>query len=177
MPLETEVQVSGWIERVDGRKVYLAGALTLPDGRRIMVATDRQSAFDFVLAAVPYKGQVLNETARFWFEKTADICPNHVIDFPDPNVTVARRLEMLPIECVVRGYLTGSAWKEYRDAGTMHGAPMPAGLQESDRLPEPVFTPATKAAAAQPYRRKCVRSPSRCRSGRCATTSPASRKC
>ena len=69
----------------------------LPDGRRILISTDRQSAFDQVLAAVPFKGQVLTETARFWFEATADICPNHVLDYPDPNVVVGRRLSMLPV--------------------------------------------------------------------------------
>ena len=80
----------------------------LPDGRRIMVATDRQSAFDQVLAAVPFKGLVLTQTARFWFEATADLCPNHVLGYPDPNVVVGTRLDMLPVEMVVRDYLTGS---------------------------------------------------------------------
>ena len=80
----------------------------LPDGRRIMIATDRQSAFDRVLAAVPFKGQVLTQTARFWFDQTTDICPNHVLSYPDPNVVVGTRLKMLPVEMVVRDYLTGS---------------------------------------------------------------------
>ncbi|MGZ8996865.1 MAG: phosphoribosylaminoimidazolesuccinocarboxamide synthase, partial [Rhodospirillales bacterium] len=80
----------------------------LADGRRIIVATDRQSAFDQILAAVPFKGQVLTQTARFWFEATADIAPNHVIAYPDPNVLVARTLGMLPVEIVVRDYLTGT---------------------------------------------------------------------
>ena len=83
-------------------------AYDLPDGRRIMIATDRQSAFDKVMAAVPLKGQVLNQTARFWFGKTADICANHVIDYPDPNVIISKKLNMLPVEMVVRDYLTGS---------------------------------------------------------------------
>ena len=74
----------------------------MPDNRQVMIATDRQSAFDQVLTAVPYKGQVLNQTARFWFEATADICPNHVISYPDPNVVIARHLTMLPIEMIVR---------------------------------------------------------------------------
>ncbi len=91
----------------------------LPDGRRLIIATDRQSAFDQVLAAAPFKGQVLTATARFWFEATADICRNHVLAFPDPNVTVARRLRMLPVEMVVRDYLAGttatSIWPMYRD--------------------------------------------------------------
>ncbi|HSO43262.1 MAG TPA: phosphoribosylaminoimidazolesuccinocarboxamide synthase, partial [Rhodospirillales bacterium] len=80
----------------------------LPDGRRIIIAADRQSAFDQILAAVPFKGQVLTQTARHWFEATADICPNHVLDYPDPNVVVATRLDIMPVEIVVRGYLAGT---------------------------------------------------------------------
>ncbi len=80
----------------------------LPGGRRILISTDRQSAFDQVLSAVPFKGQVLTQTARFWFEATADICANHVLAYPDPNVVIGRHLKMLPIEMVVRDYLTGS---------------------------------------------------------------------
>ena len=83
----------------------------LPDGRRVMIATDRQSAFDYVLAAVPFKGQVLNQAAMFWFEKTKDICPNHVIEAPDPNVVIARRLDMLPVEMVVGVMMvSGNFW-------------------------------------------------------------------
>ncbi|MEC8164792.1 MAG: phosphoribosylaminoimidazolesuccinocarboxamide synthase [Pseudomonadota bacterium] len=122
----------------------------LPDGRRVMVATDRQSAFDIVLAAVPYKGQVLNETARFWFEETRDICPNHVIDYPDPNVAVARRLDMLPVEMVVRDYLTGSTetsiWPKYERGGRhMYGHTLPDGLVKNQKLPGTILTPTTKA--------------------------------
>jgi len=122
----------------------------LPDGRRVMIATDRQSAFDIVLAAVPYKGQVLNETARFWFEKTGDICPNHVIDYPDPNVAVARRLDMLPIEMVVRDYLTGSTetsiWPMYaRGERSMYGHEFPDGLVRNQALPGTILTPTTKS--------------------------------
>ena len=80
----------------------------LPDGRRIIIATDRLSAFDRILTAVPFKGEALTQIARFWFEKTADICPNHVIDYPDPNVVVCRRLNIMPVEIVVRDYLTGT---------------------------------------------------------------------
>jgi phosphoribosylaminoimidazole-succinocarboxamide synthase len=123
----------------------------LPDGRRIMISTDRQSAFDKVLAAVPYKGQVLNQTARFWFEQTADICPNHVIDYPDPNVTVGRRLTMLPVEMVVRRYLTGSTntsiWPMYeRGERVVYGHRLPDGLSKNVALPETILTPTTKAA-------------------------------
>src|ERR1700758_2714486 len=80
----------------------------LPDGRRIIIATDRLSAFDRILAAIPHKGQVLTQTARFWFAATADLCPNHVLDDPDPNVVVGRRLDILPVEIVVRAYLAGT---------------------------------------------------------------------
>ncbi len=123
----------------------------LPDGRRILISTDRQSAFDQVLAAVPFKGQVLTQTARFWFEATADICPNHVLDYPDPNVVVGRRLTMLPVEMVVRDYLTGSTdtsiWPMYRDGRRqMYGVSLPDGLSKNDRLPATILTPTTKAA-------------------------------
>lgn len=124
----------------------------LPDGRRIMIATDRQSAFDFVLAAVPYKGQVLNQTALFWFERTKDICANHVLDVPDPNVVVGRRLEMLPIEMVVRDYLTGSTdtsvWPMYRRGQrVLYGHRFPDDMVKNQKLPATILTPTTKAAA------------------------------
>jgi phosphoribosylaminoimidazole-succinocarboxamide synthase len=123
----------------------------LADGRRILISTDRQSAFDQILAAVPFKGRVLTQTARFWFEATADICPNHVLDYPDPNVVVARRLDMLPVEMVVRDYMTGSTetsiWPMYK-AGKrdMYGVSFPDGLVKNDRLPGTILTPTTKAA-------------------------------
>ncbi|MCH7864350.1 MAG: phosphoribosylaminoimidazolesuccinocarboxamide synthase [Proteobacteria bacterium] len=126
----------------------------LPDGRRIMIATDRQSAFDYVLAAVPFKGQVLNQTAMFWFEKTKDICPNHVIDAPDPNVVVARRLDMLPVEMVVRDYLTGSTetsiWPMYdRGERRLYGHDFPDGMAKNQKLPSTILTPTTKAAQGE----------------------------
>lgn len=80
----------------------------LPDGNRIIISTDRLSAFDRILTCIPYKGQVLTQTARYWFEKTKDICPNHVVSYPDPNVVIGKRLEILPVEVVVRGYLAGT---------------------------------------------------------------------
>jgi phosphoribosylaminoimidazole-succinocarboxamide synthase len=122
----------------------------LPNGRRILISTDRQSAFDQVLAAVPFKGQVLTQTARFWFEATKDICPNHVLDYPDPNVVVGKRLDMLPVEMVVRDYLTGSTdtsiWTMYK-AGrrTMYGHAFPDGMVKNDHLEETILTPTTKA--------------------------------
>lgn len=125
----------------------------LPDGRRILVSTDRQSAFDQVLAAVPFKGQVLTQTARFWFEQTADICPNHVIEYPDPNVVVGRRLDMLPVEVVVRDYLTGSTdtaiWTMYKSgARKLYGIDFPDGMSKNDKLAATILTPTTKATTA-----------------------------
>lgn len=124
----------------------------LPDGRRVMVATDRQSAFDQVLAAVPFKGQVLTQTARFWFDATADICPNHVLSYPDPNVVVGRRLSMLPVEVVVRDYLTGSTstsiWTLYaKGERNPYGHALPDGLVKNQRLPGTILTPTTKGDA------------------------------
>ncbi|MEW5728834.1 MAG: phosphoribosylaminoimidazolesuccinocarboxamide synthase [Pseudomonadota bacterium] len=122
----------------------------LPDGRRVLISTDRQSAFDQVLAAVPFKGQVLTQTARFWFEATADLCPNHVLSYPDPNVVVGRRLDMLPIEMVVRDYMTGSTdtsiWTMYKSGKrSMYGVDFPDGLRKNDKLPATILTPTTKA--------------------------------
>lgn len=121
----------------------------LPGGRRLMIATDRQSAFDTVLAAVPFKGQVLTQTARFWFEGTADICPNHVIGYPDPNVVLARRLDMLPVEMVVRDYLTGATdtaiWTMYaKGEREVYGHRLPDGMAKNDKLPATLITPTTK---------------------------------
>jgi phosphoribosylaminoimidazole-succinocarboxamide synthase len=124
----------------------------LADGRRILIATDRLSAFDRILAVIPFKGQVLTQTARFWFDATGDICPNHVLDYPDPNVVVARRLDILPVEMVVRAYLAGSTATSvltlYR-AGRreMYGVRLPDGMRANERLPQPILTPTTKADA------------------------------
>ena len=137
------------------RDIYDAG-----DGRLLFVASDRVSAFDVVMAEpVPDKGRVLTAMSAFWLEKLADIAPSHLVsvdpaDFPAGaneiddvagRTMLVRKAEMLPIECIVRGYVSGSAWKEYKASGTVHGTRMPEGMQESDRLPEPVFTPSTKA--------------------------------
>ena len=122
----------------------------LPDGRRILIATDRVSAFDRSLGAIPFKGQVLTQIARFWFEKTQDICPNHVIAYPDPNVLVGRRLDMLPVEIVVRVYLAGTTSTSlltHYQAGEreIYGHRFPDGLRPNQRLPEAIITPTTKA--------------------------------
>jgi phosphoribosylaminoimidazole-succinocarboxamide synthase len=115
--------------------------------RLLLVASDRISTFDVVLPTeIPDKGRVLTGLSAFWFARTRSICPNHLLAMrPDGRSTECRRLAMLPIECVVRGYLAGSGWKDYRASGEVCGHRLPAGLRESDRLPEPIFTPATKA--------------------------------
>lgn len=122
----------------------------LPDGRRIIIASDRLSAFDRNLAAIPLKGQVLTQTAKFWFEKTADICPNHVIEYPDPNVLVGRRLTILPVEIVVRDYLagtTGTSILSLYKAGQreMYGMRLPDGMRDNEKLPQTIITPTSKA--------------------------------
>jgi phosphoribosylaminoimidazole-succinocarboxamide synthase len=128
----------------------------------LMVASDRMSAFDVIMPTpIPDKGRVLTALSVFWFERTAELAPNHLItieqdEFPaaartTPDLAgramLVRRLTMMPIECVVRGYLAGSGWKDYQATGSVCGHRLPAGLQESDRLPEPIFTPATKATS------------------------------
>ncbi len=123
----------------------------LPDGRRIIVATDRLSAFDVILTAIPFKGQVLTETARYWFEQTADICPNHVLGYPDPNVVIGTRLHILPVEIVVRGYLAGTTstsilTKYRRGERDMYGIRLPDGMRDNQRLPEAIITPTSKAS-------------------------------
>jgi len=132
------------------RDIYDTG-----EGTLLLVASDRISAFDVVMAeVVPDKGRVLTAMSAFWFGQLAEVVGNHLVatdvpDLPDPDwrgrVMLVRRAAMLPIECVVRGYLSGSAWKEYRETGTMQGLTLPRGLRESERLSEPVFTPTTKA--------------------------------
>jgi phosphoribosylaminoimidazole-succinocarboxamide synthase len=115
----------------------------------VLITTDRLSAFDRILGAVPYKGQVLNQLAAFWFGQTADIVPNHLIATPDPNVTVARRCTPLPVEVVVRGYISGvtstALWYRYSQGErTIYGIDFPDGLQKNDALPTPIITPTTK---------------------------------
>jgi phosphoribosylaminoimidazole-succinocarboxamide synthase len=118
------------------------------DERLLLVASDRISTFDVVLPTeIPDKGRVLTGLSGFWFAHTRGIVPNHLLALgDDARSTECRRLEMLPIECVVRGYLAGSGWKDYQATGAVSGHALPRGLREADRLPEPIFTPATKAA-------------------------------
>lgn len=151
MPIDLPHLYSGKV-----RDIYDAG-----DNRLLMVTSDRLSAFDVILnEPIPHKGRVLTAISAFWFEQFTGVTASHLIstdvrDVPavsgasvaelSGRIMLCRRAEMLPIECIVRGYITGSAWKEYRTAGTLHGGPLPAGLLESSKLPEPVFTPSTKA--------------------------------
>jgi phosphoribosylaminoimidazole-succinocarboxamide synthase len=127
------------------REIYEDG------GELIMVASDRISVYDVILPTeIPDKGKVLTQMSLFWFELTGDIVPNHFISLDVPPEAAGRamrvkKLEMYPIECVVRGYLSGSGWREYRESGSICGIELPEGLTESDKLPEPIFTPATKA--------------------------------
>jgi phosphoribosylaminoimidazole-succinocarboxamide synthase len=134
---------------------------TVSDRQLLFVATDRISAFDYILATgIPHKGRVLNQISMFWFDYLADIVPNHLItadvDQYPPGVRknadqlrgrsmMVQRAEMFPVECVVRGYISGSAWKEYKATGKVSGFQLPHGLKESDAFPEPIFTPSTKA--------------------------------
>jgi phosphoribosylaminoimidazole-succinocarboxamide synthase len=129
----------------------------IDDKHLLFVTSDRISAFDVVMAEpIPDKGRVLTAITAFWLDQLSDVAPNHLVSRDVPpgapsesdltgRVMVVRRAEMLPVECIVRGYLSGSAWAEYRKTQTMHGQPLPAGLKQSARLPEPVFTPSTKA--------------------------------
>lgn len=121
----------------------------LPDGSRIIISTDRLSAFDRILTCIPYKGQVLTQTARYWFEKTSDICPNHVIAYPDPNVVVGKRLDILPVEIVVRGYLAGTTGTSIltlykKGERSMYGITLPDGMRDNEKLPTPIITPTSK---------------------------------
>ncbi|WP_313760937.1 phosphoribosylaminoimidazolesuccinocarboxamide synthase [Rhizobium sp.] len=121
----------------------------LADGSRIIISTDRLSAFDRILTCIPYKGQVLTQTARYWFEATKDICPNHVIAYPDPNGVGGKRLDILPVEIVVRGYLAGTTGTSIltlykKGEREMYGMRLPDGMRDNQKLPEPVITPTSK---------------------------------
>jgi phosphoribosylaminoimidazole-succinocarboxamide synthase len=162
---ELELHASGKV-----RDVY-----NLDANHLLFVATDRISAFDYVLATgIPHKGRVLTQVSLFWFDFLKDIVPNHLVtadvnQYPSElrrhadelrgRSMMVMRAEMFPVECVARGYLSGSGWKEYKESGTVCGIKLPAGLKESDRLPEPIFTPATKATTGHdiniPFEEMC----------------------
>lgn len=132
--------------RLEGkvRDIYVTG------GQRVLITTDRVSAFDRVLGAIPYKGQVLNQLSAWWFEQLRGVVANHVVSIPDPNVTIAREAQSLPVEVIVRGYITGvtstSLWTLYsQGVERPYGLDLPPGLRKNDPLPEPVITPTTKA--------------------------------
>ncbi|TML82765.1 MAG: phosphoribosylaminoimidazolesuccinocarboxamide synthase, partial [Actinobacteria bacterium] len=140
---------------LEGHKLLASGKVReiYDEGERLlMVASDRISTYDVIHPTpIPGKGAVLTGISAFWFDRTGHICPNHVVsytDVPDEvrgRAMLVERLEMFPVECVVRGYITGSGWKDYQATGAVCGIELPQGLRESDRLPEPIFTPATKA--------------------------------
>lgn len=122
-----------------------------PDGHKLLVTSDRLSAFDRQITTIPFKGQVLTQLSRFWFEQTRDICANHVIEYPDPNIVMCKALEMLPVELVVRGYLAGSTGTSvltmYKQGmREMYGTTFPDGMKDNEKLPTPIITPTTKAA-------------------------------
>ncbi len=143
----SSVELDGWGEKLAGkvRDIYRTAG-----GRRVLIATDRVSAFDRVLGTIPFKGQVLNQLSAWWFEETKAIVANHQIAVPDPNVTVAREAEALPVEVIVRGYITGvtstSLWTLYEQGERKpYGIALPDGLHKNDPLPTPIITPTTKA--------------------------------
>lgn len=142
--------IPGWRHIYSGKVRDLYASEDPSDTRILVVASDRVSAFDFVLSpGIPQKGELLTSLSMWWFAKLGDV-PNHIADGEIPEAVsgramLAMALDMLPVECVVRGYITGSGWAEYVESGTVCGIPLPAGLKNGDRLPEPLFTPAYKA--------------------------------
>ena len=159
--LETDLAGVERYARGKVRDVYSVDGLPHDRGRLVIVATDRISAFDYVLGTgIPDKGRVLTQLSLFWFDFLREVTANHLItanvaEYPDPlpqfrdqlegRSMLVKRAKMIEIECVARGYISGSGWKEYQQSGTVCGIRLPTGLRESDKLPEPVFTPATKA--------------------------------
>ena len=135
---------------LDGYPLVLEGKVRqvrrVDDDHLLLVATDRISAYDWIMPTpIPGKGAVLTALSAFWFGRTADIVPNHFVDLVGDRAMLVRRLEMLPIECVARGYLIGSGWRDYIHTGQVCGHRLPTGLRQGERLPAPIFTPATKA--------------------------------
>ncbi len=140
-----ETHLPGLGERYVGKVRDVYRSMAGQQNRVVMVTTDRLSAFDRVLTTIPFKGEVLNRLAQFWFEKTAKIVPNHVLDIPDPNVMVARACQPFQVEVVVRDYLTGSLWRDYQEGRDPYGLALPPGLRKDQRFPAPILTPSTKA--------------------------------
>ena len=117
----------------------------IKDDIRIIIATDRLSAFDRVITTIPFKGQMLNQISSFWFEKTKNLVKNHIISIPDPNVAVVHQCEMIPVEMIVRAYITGSAWRSYSKGEATSGITLPKGLHKNQKLKDIILTPSTKA--------------------------------
>ena len=139
---EADFPALGTLYRGKVRDTYARG------DQLAMITTDRLSAFDRVLTTVPFKGELLNRITTFWFEKTRHVCPNHLLDVPDPSVLIVKRLEPVPAEMVVRGYLTGSLWRDYAagKGARAYGLELPAGMKKDQRFEKPILTPSTKAA-------------------------------
>jgi phosphoribosylaminoimidazole-succinocarboxamide synthase len=140
---ETDFTWLGPVYRGKVRDSYLVGSA------RVLIATDRLSAFDQIISTVPGKGQVLTSMAAYWFEKTRDIIPNHLIGVPDPSVMVVKDVSIIPVEVVVRGYLAGSAWRDYEAGRLVSGHRLPPGMSQFEKLPAPLVTPFTKEAVGQ----------------------------
>ena len=140
--VETVRPTNSNLQKIEGkvRDCFVIG------NKRLLIATDRLSAFDVVLTTIPFKGQVLTQMARHWFEKTTHIIPNHIISYPHPNVMLTQEAEILPIEVVVRGYLTGSAWRDYEAGKKVSGIELPGGMKKSQKFQTPLITPSTKEA-------------------------------
>ncbi|MEW5847340.1 MAG: phosphoribosylaminoimidazolesuccinocarboxamide synthase [Myxococcota bacterium] len=158
MKVDRQLIVDAFKAPFDGTQLPLPGKKTgkvrdwypLPDGRRLLITTERLSAFDRILGCVPYKGQVLNELSAWWFEQTRDIIPNHVVSVPDPNALIAREAQAFPVEVVVRGFISGvtstSLWTRYaKGERNIYGYTFPDGLKKNQALPQPIITPTTKA--------------------------------
>jgi phosphoribosylaminoimidazole-succinocarboxamide synthase len=137
-----EVDLPGLGVKINGkvRDCYVKG------NKRVLVSSDRLSAFDVILTSIPFKGKILNDLAAFWFEKTKHIVKNHLISRPHPNVFIAEEVEIIPIEVVVRGYLAGSAFRDYQAGKDISGVKVPKGMKKSEKFPAPIVTPSTKAA-------------------------------
>jgi phosphoribosylaminoimidazole-succinocarboxamide synthase len=149
-------RVAAWLDRTLGEadpsalgegKLHARGKVreiwTFGD-RLVILTSDRVSAFDRVLTTIPCKGEILNRISLFWFNKTTDIVANHIIESPSPRAVIVRRCDVVPIEVVVRGYLTGSAWRDYEKSGKVSGIGLPSGLREYQQFPQPLLTPSTK---------------------------------
>ena len=136
-----ELNISNLGEKYEGkvRDCFVRG------DKRLLVTSDRLSAFDVVLSSIPFKGQVLNDMAYHWFKETADIVQNHIIERPHPNLFVCKEVKILPVEVIIRGYLTGSAWRDYQAGKAISGIEIPKGLKKSHRFETPLITPSTKA--------------------------------